>query len=94
MIMKKTFLFIAIYILVAQFSKATTGNLTLDASVTFATFTTPEQPYVEIYLHVLGASVKKIMVEDSLYQSKVEVVTLFKADSAIVKFDKYIECCH
>ncbi len=62
----------------------------LDASVTYATFKSPQQPYIEVYLHVLGGSVVKLPVADSLFQSKVEVLMLLKQGENIVKFDKYV----
>lgn len=88
--MKKYFLFVALFLLIGQFAKASEESLNLDVSVTYATFKTPDQPYVEIYLHVLGTSVEKVLVNDSLFQSKVEVVTIFKQEEKIIKFDKYI----
>lgn len=87
--MKKSVLFIA-FCLGCQMITAAEKLLNLDVSLTYATFKAPEQPYVEIYLHILGASVEKIPVNDSLFQSKVEVVTIFKQTGNIVKFDKYI----
>ena len=81
---------VALFLLIGQFVKASEENFNLDVSVTYATFTTTEQPYVEIYLHILGPSIQKVMVEDSLFQSKVEVVTIFKQEGNIIKFDKYI----
>jgi GWxTD domain-containing protein len=88
--MKKSFLLVALFLLIGQFTKASEESLNLDVSITYATFKTPDQPYVEIYLHVLGASVEKVLVNDSLFQSKVEVVTIFKQGENIIKFDKYI----
>ncbi len=71
-------------------NKTTAAPINLDVSITYATFNSPEQPYVEIYIHVLGPSVQQIQVSDSLFQSKIEVVNLFRQDDQIVKFDKYI----
>ncbi len=88
--MKKTVLFVALFFGLGQMINAAFEDLNLDVSVTYATFTTPDQPYVEIYLHILGASVEKVFVNDSVFQSKVEVVTIFKQGESIVKFDKYI----
>ncbi len=61
----------------------------LDASVSYATFKSPSQSYVEIYLHVAGRSVTYQPITDSTYQAGVEVVILFKQGDEIVKFDKY-----
>jgi len=87
--MKKLLLLVAFFLVSSNFIIASVENLNLDVSLTYATFTTLDQPYVEIYVHVLGASVQKISVNDSLFQSKVEVVTVFKQEGNIVKFDKY-----
>ena len=57
--MKNSLLLVVWFLLAGQLVKASETSLNLDVSVTFATFTTSDQPYVEIYLHVLGASVKK-----------------------------------
>ncbi len=90
LIMKKALLFVALFFMFSQLTKGSDEIQHLDVSVTYASFKTPDQPYVEIYLHILGASVNKVIVEDSLFQSKVEVVTIFKQGENIVKFDKYI----
>ncbi|MEM6965898.1 MAG: hypothetical protein AAF573_14115, partial [Bacteroidota bacterium] len=82
--MKKIFLSTGFFLLVAFSSKA------LDASITFATFKSPSQNYVEIYLHMVGATVTYVPNADSTAaQATVEVVILFKQDGTIVKFDKY-----
>ncbi|MCB0560783.1 MAG: GWxTD domain-containing protein [Phaeodactylibacter sp.] len=61
----------------------------LDASVSYASFKSPSQSYVEIYLHIAGRSVTFQPMTDSTYQAGVEVVLLFKRGEEIVKFDKY-----
>ncbi|MCB9298951.1 MAG: GWxTD domain-containing protein [Lewinellaceae bacterium] len=61
----------------------------MDASVSYATFKSPTQSYIEIYLHIAGRSVSFQPVTDSTYQAGVEVVILFKQGEEIVKFDKY-----
>ncbi len=66
-----------------------TSMLAIDASISFATFQSPEQPYIEVYLHIAGQTVNFQETPDSLYQAKVEVVILFKQGEEIVKFDKY-----
>ncbi|MCB0599077.1 MAG: GWxTD domain-containing protein [Lewinellaceae bacterium] len=63
--------------------------LAMDASVSYATFRSPSQSYIEIYLHIGGRSVAFQPVTDSTYQAGVEVVLLFKQGEEIVKFDKY-----
>jgi GWxTD domain-containing protein len=67
----------------------TLGLFAIDASVSFATFKTPDNPYIEVYLHIAGQTVAFKEMPDSLYQANVEVVILFKQGEVIVKFDKY-----
>ena len=86
--MKKNIFLIVVFLFASQFSQANEARI-LDASVTFACFKSPEQAYVEVYLHVLGNSLGQVPMEDSLFQSSVEVVILFKQEENIVKFDKY-----
>jgi len=61
----------------------------IDASVSYAAFQTPEQPYIEVYLHISGRTVRYLPKADSSLQASVEVVMLFKQGEEIVKFDKY-----
>ena len=63
--------------------------LALDASVSYASFKSPSQSYIEIYLHIAGRSVTFQPMTDSTYQAGVEVILLFKQGEEIVKFDKY-----
>lgn len=81
--MKKILLLIAVFCTFYSSAKA------LEASVTFATFTAPNQPYIEIYLYIHGTSVEQLMTPDSLFHSNVEVLTIFKQGEKIVKVDKY-----
>ena len=62
----------------------------LDANISFATFKSGETPYVEVYLHVIGTTAHYKLLSDSIKQAQVEVVVLFRQNSDIVKFDKYI----
>jgi GWxTD domain-containing protein len=79
----KKFLF-ALLGLVAAFQLSA-----LDASVSYATFKSPEQNYIEMYLHISGKTVDYQMLSDSSYQAGVQVVFLFKQNDEIVKFDKF-----
>lgn len=82
--MKRIFLSIFFLLLLINTSKA------LDASITFATFKSPSQNYVEIYLHMVGTTVTYVSNADSTSsQASVEVVILFKQNGEIIKFDKY-----
>lgn len=61
----------------------------LDASVSYATFKSPTQSFIEIYVHVAGKTVTYKPIGDSTYQATMEVVLLFKQNDEIVKFDKF-----
>lgn len=61
----------------------------LDANISYATFRSPTDNYIEIYLHVAGSTVEFMPVSDSSMQAALNVVILFKKDGEIVKFDKY-----
>lgn len=74
----------------AAFLVTSLSLLAIDASVSLATFNSPKQPYVEVYLHIAGQTVDFKEVPDSLYQANVQVVILFKQGGEIVKFDKYV----
>ena len=57
----------------------------IDASVSYATFFSPEGSYVEVYLHVVGETVVFHPLTDSTGQSNLDVVILFKRGEEIVK---------
>ncbi len=82
--MKKIFQSLAFFMLLSFSSQA------LDASITYSTFKSPTQSYVEIYLYVVGKTVTYVPNADStMFQAGVEVVILFKQGEEIIKFDKY-----
>ena len=82
--MKKLLLSLLAFLAIHTFA------LALDASVSHAVFKTSEQPYVEVYLHILGNSIVKQPVADSLFESKIEVAIVFRQGDQIIKFDKYV----
>jgi GWxTD domain-containing protein len=61
----------------------------IDASISYATFRSPDQPYIEVYLHIAGSSIRYVPATDSTYKASVEVVMLFKQGEKVVKFDKF-----
>lgn len=61
----------------------------LDASISFARFDSPEQAYIEVYLHLAGQSVTYEPVSDSTFQAAVNVLILFEQAGEIVKYDHY-----
>ncbi len=82
--MKKIFQLVAFFLLLSNSSQA------LDASISYATFKSPQQNYVEVYLFVVGKTVNYLQTVDTTFsQAQVEVVILFKQKGEIVKFDKY-----
>lgn len=82
--MKKiTFLF-----LVALFVASST--FAMDVSVSYATFKSPEQKFIELYLHFAGSTISFQPVNDSTYQAKMEVVVLFKQGEEVIQVDKFL----
>ena len=61
----------------------------LDASISYATFNANGNPYVEIYLSIIGQSVAFAQADYQNNSAAVEVTILFKQGDQIVKFDKY-----
>lgn len=61
----------------------------LDASISLATFYSPQQNYVEINMHLSGRSLTFVQQPDSSWQAAVEVVLIFKQGEQIVKYDKF-----
>lgn len=63
--------------------------MALDASVSFATFKSPTQNYIEVYLHIVGKTVEYQKLPDERLHAAVKVVILFKQGEQIIKFDNY-----
>lgn len=61
----------------------------LDASLSFARFSSPSGNYVELYLHVSGQTVHATNVSDSTVQGAVKVLIIFEKDGKVVRFDKF-----
>lgn len=61
----------------------------LDASISYATFKGQNDNYIEVYLHIVGATAGFVPVTDSTSQATLDVVILFRQQDQIVKFDKY-----
>lgn len=59
------------------------------AYLTYATFNSPEGPYVETYLSVAGNSVKWIKQENGKFKATVNVLMMFKDKKDIKSFKKY-----
>ncbi len=63
----------------------------VEASLTYAVFRGPESPYLELYLYILGNSVRFEQAEGETdrKQSSVEVLVLIKQGEEIVRYDKF-----
>lgn len=59
------------------------------AYLTYATFNSPEGPYIETYLSIAGNSVKWIKQSDGKYKATVNVLMTFKDKNDIKAFKKY-----
>ena len=81
--MKKSFLSLVVGLFCFQISSA------IDVSVSYATFASPTQNYVEIYLHVVGSTVEFVPLDTVNSQAAVEFMILFKKGEKIIKYDKF-----
>lgn len=55
-----------------------------------SSFNSPKGPYVETYTSIIGKSVVFVKNDNNKLQAEVELILLFKQDSNIVRFSKYI----
>lgn len=63
----------------------------LDASVAYATFKSPpNKSFVEVYLNIMGTTVKHKSLDSLTRQAAVEILILIKKEDLIVSFEKYI----
>lgn len=61
----------------------------LETSISYSTFNSPKTPYIEVYVHVIGSTVKYIPIDSSFSKAKVEVLILIKKGEEIIKAEKY-----
>ncbi len=59
------------------------------AFLTYATFNSPEGPYVETYLSIAGNSVKFVQKDNGKFQATVNILMTFKQNNEIKAFKKY-----
>ncbi|MCX6280686.1 MAG: GWxTD domain-containing protein [Bacteroidetes bacterium] len=85
--MKKNLILMIVTVLFIGGSSASAKNLW--AYLTYATFNSPEGPYVETYLSIAGNSVKWIKQADGKYIATVNVLMTFKDKNDIKAFKKY-----
>jgi len=65
------------------------GAKNLWAFLTYATFNSPEGPYVETYLSVAANTLRFVKKENGKYQASVNILMTFKKDGQIKAFKKY-----
>ncbi|MCK9219724.1 MAG: GWxTD domain-containing protein [Bacteroidales bacterium] len=85
--MKKT-LFI-FNILLCSFITAYCQGNNLWAFLSYASFNSPEGPYLETYLTVAGKSVQFVKIANGKYQATVNILMTFKKGGEIKAFKKY-----
>lgn len=62
----------------------------VDVSVSYATFNSPQGPFIELYFYYIANTLQFESLPDSKQQqARVEVLILFKQEEQIIKFDKY-----
>ncbi len=83
----KKFVFILIFTILCSGSGLNARNLW--AFLTYATFNSPEGPYVETYLSVAANSVKFVKKENGKFQASVNIIMTFTKDGEIKAFKKY-----
>jgi GWxTD domain-containing protein len=81
----KKFLILLTVLLLPLFMDA----INLWAFLSYATFNSPEGPYVETYLTVAGNTVKYVKLDNGKFQATVNVLMTFKQNDAIKAFKKY-----
>jgi len=85
--MKKTLFFIIFSVLILGGSSVSAKNLW--AYLTYATFNSPQGPYVETYLSIAGNSVKWIKQDNGKFKATVNVLMTFKEKGDIKAYKKY-----
>ena len=84
--MKKIIIAIA-FIIFSTSSGLLAGNLR--AYLSYATFTSPDGPYIETYLSVDAASIKFVELENEKFQGTVNIIMTFNQNNEIKAFKKY-----
>ncbi len=85
--MKKSILLMFLACFILGGPSASARNLW--AYLTYATFNSPEGPYVETYLSIAGNSVKWVKQENGKYKATVNVLMTFKDNNNIKAYKKY-----
>ena len=85
--MKKSLLLMILACFILGGPSASAKNLW--AYLTYATFNSPEGPYVETYLSIAGNSVKWVKQDNGKYKATVNVLMTFKDNNNIKAYKKY-----
>ena len=64
--------------------------LAVDVSISHAAFKGEKESYIEFYFYVIGSSLDQIQIDSLNSQGSLEIVTLFKQNGNVAKFDKFI----
>ncbi|MBL7137508.1 MAG: GWxTD domain-containing protein [Bacteroidales bacterium] len=83
----KKYLIIIFLMIWSGMASVTGGNLW--AYLSYATFNSPEGPYIETYLSVDANSVVFTRLNDGKFQGTVNIIMTFKLDNEIKAFKKY-----
>lgn len=78
----------AFYILILIFWTSTT-YASLEVYFMYASFNSPEGPYIETYLSTIGKSAVFVKNANNKYQAEIEITMLFKKGEEIVSVNKY-----
>ncbi|MBL0103520.1 MAG: GWxTD domain-containing protein [Bacteroidetes bacterium] len=82
----KRLLLLLSFVSLTQFASA--GKLS--AFMSYSRFDQPNaKPYLETYLNVIGSTTVAVQNKEGKFQSKIEVLWVFKSGDSIVHFDKY-----
>ena len=61
-----------------------------DVSISYAAFKGEKENYIEFYFYVVGSSLDQIQIDSLNSQGSLDIVTLFKQNGNVAKFDKFV----
>ena len=83
----KKIIFAIAFIIFTGSTALLAGNLR--AYLSYATFTSPDGPYIETYLSIDASSVKFVKLENDKFQGTVNILMTFNQDNEIKAYKKY-----
>ena len=83
----KKIIFAIAFIIFTGSTALLAGNLR--AYLSYATFTSPDGPYIETYLSIHANSVKFVKLENDRFQGTVNILMTFNQDNEIKAYKKY-----